>query len=282
MKIKIVRGLAIFLLIEIGLVHYFSSQHEFEEAWILGYLFMANFVGALLAAYGIYRRKRWGWGLGLFIALGSLVAYVWSRTTGLPLLPAEEWLYPWGVTSVITEVLFCLLVPLYAWWSGQGEDSAAVSPTRSQRTLAPAVVTGLIGLVLINFYTYRMDALYPELDHQHVFFKWQVQLQPEISQQTLEDEYGMQLSLAAVSALDSIIDVRMKVLDPEKAEKLLEEEHFALLVGDTLIPSPHISRHMFENKTIIVMFPNRQNIVKSGTPVSLVFDSLRLEPVLAN
>jgi hypothetical protein len=280
MKIKIVRGLAIFLLIEIGLVHYFSAQHEFEEAWILGYLFVANFFGALLAAYGIYRRKRWGWALGLFIALGSLVGYMWSRTTGLPLLPAEEWLYPWGVTSVIAEVLFCLLVPLYAWWSKNETDSPAGNPNHKWRYLAP--FAGLIGLVLINFYTYSVDAQYPELDHQHVFFLWQVRLQPEISQQTLEEDYGMQLSLAAVSALDSIVDVRMKILDPEKAEKLLEEEHFALLVGDTLIPSPHVSRHMFKNKTIIVMFPNRQNIVQSGTPVSLVFDSLRVEPVLAN
>lgn len=280
MKIKIVRGLAIFLVIEIGLVHYFSSQHEFEEAWILGYLFMANFLGALVAAYGIYRQKRWGWGLGLLIALSSLVAYVWSRTIGLPLLPAEEWLYPWGVTSVITEGLFCLLALLYAWWSKQEADVTPPPLTRNWRYLATAV--SLLCLVLINFYTYRLDTLYPELDHEHVFFLWQIRLQPEISQKTLEEEYGMQVSLAAVSALDSIVDVRMKVVDPEKAGQLLEDEHFALLVGDTLIPAPHVSRHMFKNKTIIVMFPNRQNIVKPGTAVSVVFENLRVEPVLAN
>ena len=50
MKTKLLRGFAIFLIIEIGLVHYFSSQHEFEEAWILGYLFIANFLGGLLSA----------------------------------------------------------------------------------------------------------------------------------------------------------------------------------------------------------------------------------------
>jgi hypothetical protein len=267
-------------MIEIGLVHTFSAQHEFEESWILGYLFVANFLGALTAAYGIYRRKWWGWGAGLFIALVSLIAYVWSRTSGLPLLPREEWLYPWGVTAVLAEALFCLLVLLYAWWSKREAAEKPVSLTRSLRTLLP--IAGLIGLGLINFTTYRMDVLYPELDHQHVFFLWQVKLQPEISPQTLEDEYGMNLSLVATSALDSIVDVRLKVRDPEKAKELLEEEHFALLVGDTLIPSPHISRHMLKNKTIIVMFPNRQNIVKSGTPVSLVFDSLRLQPILAN
>ena len=276
MKVKILRGFAIFLIIEIGLTHYFSAQHEFEESWILGYLFVANILGALLAAYGIYRQKRWGWGLGLLITLGSLVGYVWSRTTGLPFLPAEEWLYPWGMTSVISEVLFCLTVPLYAWWARQ-TDTEPVKISRGWRYLLP--VAGLLGLVLVNMYTYRMDVLYPELDHEHVFFLWQVRLQQEVSLQTLEENYGLQVAQAVTTARDSIVDVRMKVLDPEKAEQLIEEGHFALLVGDTLIPAPHVSRHMLVNKTIIVMFPNRQNIVKSGTPVSVVFENLKVEPV---
>lgn len=276
MKVKILQGFAIILIIEIGLVHYFSAQHVFEEAWILGYLFIANFLGALVAAYGIYRRKRWGWGLGLIIALGSLVGYVWSRTTGLPLLPPEEWMYPWGVTSVINEVLFCLLVLMYAWWAKR-TDNQPINLSRSWRYLLP--VAGLLGLILVNFYTYRMDALYPELDHAHVFFLWQVRLQPEISLQTLEEEYGLQVAQAATTARNSIVDVRMKVLDPEKAEELIEEGHFALLVGDKLIPAPHVSRHMLVNKTIIVLFPNQNKIVDSGTPVSVVFENLKVEPV---
>jgi hypothetical protein len=276
MKIKILRGFAIFLIIEIGLTHYFSAQHEFEESWILGYLFVANILGALLAAYGISRQKLWGWGLGLLIALGSLTGYIWSRTIGLPFLPAEEWLYPWGVTSVISEVLFCLTVPLYAWWARQ-TDTEPVKISRGWRYLLP--VAGLLGLFLVNMYTYRMDNLYPELDHEHVFFSWQVRLQREVSLQTLEEKYGLQVAQAATTARDSIVDVRMKVLDREKAEQLIEEGHFALLVGDTLIPAPHVSRHMLVNKTIIVMFPNRQNIVKSGMPVSVVFENLKVEPV---
>lgn len=276
MNIKILRGLAIFLIVEIGLVHFFSSQHEFEEAWILGYLFIANFCGALLAAYGIYRRKTWGWGLGGTIALVSLTAYIWSRTSGLPGLRPEEWLYPWGVTSVIAESLFCLLIPLYAWLA-RGSLAEPILSTNTWRYLLP--VASLIPLFLVNFYTYQMDVRYPELDHEHVFFLWQVRLQPEISRQTLEQQYGMQVSLTAVSAMDSIVDVRMKVVDRQKADQLLEDEHFALLVGDTLIPAPHVNRHMFGNKTIIVLFPNQKNIVKSGTPVSIVFEKLRVEPV---
>jgi hypothetical protein len=278
MKSKMLPGLAIVIILEVGLVHYFSSQHEVEEAWILGYLFIGNFLGALLAAFGIYRRKTWGWVLGFMISAGSLLAYVWSRTTGLPGLNPEEWLYPWGVTSVVTESLFCLLVPVYAWWTKRS-DTEPIQLSNKWRYLFPSAA--LIVLILVNFYTFQWDARYPELDHEHVFFLWQVRLQPQISLQTFDQQYGMQVSRVAVSAMDSIVDVRMKVLDTEKADQLLEDGHFALLVGDTLIPAPHIHRHMLENKTIIVFFPNQQNIVKSGTPVSIVFENLKLDPVKA-
>jgi hypothetical protein len=276
MKTKILRGFAIFLIVEVGLVHYFSSQHEFEEAWILGYLFIANFLGALVAAYGIYRRKAWGWALGFLIAAGSIGAYIWSRTSGLPGLRPEEWLYPWGVTSIIAESLFCLLVPLYAW-RAKRPDIEPTPRTNHWRTIV--TVAAVIPLFLVNFYTYQWDANYPELAHEHVFFLWQVRLQPEISLDTFKEQYGMQVSRVGLSFRDGIVDVRMKVLDPEKADVLIEDGHFALLVGDKLIQAPHVSRHMLKNKTIIVLFPNLQNIVKSGTQVSIVFENLRVVPV---
>ncbi len=273
---KILRGLAIFFIIEVGLTHYFTADHAYEEAWIEGYLFVANFLGAMVAAYGIYHRKIWGWLLGFSVAAGAMIAYVWSRTTGLPGLPPEEWLDPWGMTAMITEGIFCLLVLLRVLWRDQ-VDPMPIQLNHRWRYLW--IAAGLLGLTLINYPVYQLDVLYPELDHAHVFFLWQVRLQPELSNEILGDDYGLQVSQATVSALDSIVDVRMKVLDREKAEELIEEGHFALLVGDTLIPAPHVSRHMLVNKTIILMFPNRGNIVKSGTPVSVVFENLRVEPV---
>ena len=279
MKSKYLRALAILLILEVGLVHYFSSQHEFEEAWILGYLFIANFLGALLSAYGIYRRKTWGWGLGLAISLGSIGAYIWSRTSGLPGLRPEEWLYPWGVASLVSEILFCLLVLLRPWRSENNEIPTASSFSWG-RYLLP--VAGLIALILVNYSTFQWDSRYPELDHEHVFFLWQVRLQPEISRSTLQDQYGLDVSQVAVSALNSIVDVRIKVLDAEKADQLLEDGHFALLVGDQLIPAPHVNRHMVGRRRMVVFFPNLHNMIKSGMPVSFVFENFRIEPVTAN
>ena len=276
MKTKILQGLAIFFIIEVGLTHYFTADHAYEEAWIEGYLFVANFLGAIVAAYGIYHRKNWGWLLGLSVSSGAMIAYIWSRTTGLPGLPAEEWLDPWGTTAMIAEGIFCVLVLLRFLWRNEFDAS---QPQLNVRWRNLWIVAGLFGLTMINYPVHRLDVLYPELDHAHVFFLWQVRLQPEFSNQALEEEYGIQVSQATVINLGGVVDVRMKILDREKAEELIEEGHFALLVGDTLIPAPHVSRHMLVNKTVIVMFPNQQNIVKSGTPVSLVFENLRAEPI---
>ena len=100
-------GAGIALIVIVGLIHLIDSPEDLAEGSYQGYLFLANFVGALAAAVGIYRGNRWGWALGLLIAAGALVGYVISRTVGLPGLPVEEeWLEPLGVLSLIVEILF--------------------------------------------------------------------------------------------------------------------------------------------------------------------------------
>jgi uncharacterized membrane protein YfcA len=100
-------GAGISLIVVVGLIHLIGSPEDFAGGSYQGFLFLANFVGALAAAVGIYRGNRWGWALGLLVAVGSFVGYVISRTVGLPGLPVEEeWLEPLGVLSMIVEILF--------------------------------------------------------------------------------------------------------------------------------------------------------------------------------
>src|SRR5262245_50352844 len=99
------KWLAIAAIIGTGLVHGLEAGDSFGEAAYKGILFVANAVGSLVAAYGIFSNKRWGWGLGLLIAGGAFLAYIASRTVGLPGLPAEPdaWLEPMGVVSLVCE-----------------------------------------------------------------------------------------------------------------------------------------------------------------------------------
>ncbi len=104
----IFRWIGIVLILIIGLIHAIDAPDSFSDAIYKGWLFYANGVGAVIAAYGIYSKHKWGWTLGFLIAAGSFVGYVVSRTVGLPQIPAEPdaWLEPLGVASLIAEGLF--------------------------------------------------------------------------------------------------------------------------------------------------------------------------------
>jgi hypothetical protein len=100
-------GAGISLIVIVGLIHLINSPGDLEEGAYTGVLYLANFVGALAAAVGIYWGKRWGWVLGFLVAGGAFAAYMISRTVGLPGLPVEtEWLEPLGVLSLVVEALF--------------------------------------------------------------------------------------------------------------------------------------------------------------------------------
>ena len=98
----------IVLIILVGLIHVVDAPDSFSEAAYKGLLFAANgLLGAALAAFGIYRGRRWGWSLGALVAAGAFVGYVVSRTVGLPALGVDDaWLEPLGVLSFVAEALF--------------------------------------------------------------------------------------------------------------------------------------------------------------------------------
>jgi hypothetical protein len=107
-----VKWLAIAAILATGLIHVVEARDAFGDATYKGLLFIGNGLGALVAAIGIYRNQQtMGWLLGLLVAGGASLAYVASRTIGLPGLPAEPdaWFEPAGVASVLCEILFVIL-----------------------------------------------------------------------------------------------------------------------------------------------------------------------------
>ena len=101
-----------------ALIYLFLASEYFEFASYLGLLFVANVIGAIASAVGIYKDAPWGWILGVFVAGGAFGMYAISRAFGLPGLPesVREWFDPPGVLSLIVEALF---VVLYLWRATQ-------------------------------------------------------------------------------------------------------------------------------------------------------------------
>ena len=105
------KTIAVVAIVATGLIHLTTTRDSFGEATYKGLLFVANSVGALVAAVGVYRDRNWGWLLGALVAGGAFLGYVISRTVGLPGLPAEPdaWFEPLGVASLVAEVVFLMV-----------------------------------------------------------------------------------------------------------------------------------------------------------------------------
>ena len=103
---------AILLIVAVGLTHLIGAPPHYRVAPYIGLGFVVNFIGALVAAVGIYRDVLWGWLLGALVAGGALVMYAVSRSVGLPGFEhaVGRWFGPLAIISFIVEALFVALL----------------------------------------------------------------------------------------------------------------------------------------------------------------------------
>lgn len=109
-----------------------------------------------------------------------------------------------------------------------------------------------------------------------------------ISQQALEDDYGIRVNLVAVTAAGGFVDVRIKIVDGAKAKSLLGDKgNFpSLLVNNRIIlnaPEDTKSQEIkfVDNNNLFILYANSANIVKPGTPIQILFGNIALESVNA-
>lgn len=95
------------LLAVVGIIHLVESPEYFEKEAYIGVLFVVNAIGCAIAVYGLLRlgAPRWAWILGIVLAGGAFVAFVLSRTVGLPSFKEEEW-EGLGLVSLLVEAGF--------------------------------------------------------------------------------------------------------------------------------------------------------------------------------
>ena len=196
----------------------------------------------------------------------------------MPGMEVEEWLNPFGIVSMTVEGLFILLVVLHPW-----KMAADLLPETFK--LPPRFViqsASLLLVALVGAGTYQWNLSLDEHFGHHVGSLAFVCNTPETSFAELEEEYGVQVSLVATSMMGSIVDVRFKIIDPDKAHDLFEDQAALLVNQQALILAPHLHSHggsrLKQGKIFVMFFPTNRIIVP-GTQVSLVFGPLRTEPI---
>lgn len=282
MKNKILQWTAVILIVLTGYLHFITAGEEYSEAVYMGWLFIANFVGALVSAVGIMRRKILsGWILGVIITAGSILGYIQSRTFGMPGMEVEEWIDSIGLSAIAVEMIFLIVFVLAKPWADpdMNKSISAFGSSFKHMSASPLFHPALLLImVLIGFFSYQVGAKSSHLEHPL----------PEttISAQTLEDEYGVEMMLVAVTAAGGLVDVRYKIIDPVKAAKLATEEDGIMPMvyvenGDVmLMPDAHMrTQKLTADRMYFTLIPNAQNIVKRGNSVIVVFGDVALEPI---
>jgi hypothetical protein len=109
----------------VGLIHLLVTPEYYGFAAYLGLLMIANLAGSMISAVGIYQGRVWGWWLGAVMAAGAFLAYVESRTLGLPGLPSwEPFTEPPGLLSLLVEAIFLGLAVYVLLWKREATASS--------------------------------------------------------------------------------------------------------------------------------------------------------------
>lgn len=110
-----------------------------------------------------------------------------------------------------------------------------------------------------------------------------------ISAQTLEERYGIRITLVGITNLGGMVEMRFKVTDRDRALELLTGKGHAampmmMLAGTTrMLAQPHMmhERHGIDMKPRgmnFVYYPNTNSVVKPGDQVSLTFGNIQVTP----
>ncbi len=109
---QILRWAGAALIFLVGGSHVLISGEHFLAATYLGVLFLANFAGSIVVAFGLYwSANKWSWLLGDLICGGAFVGFIVSRAVGLPGFEEEvgRWFSIAGLLTCMLEGAFITL-----------------------------------------------------------------------------------------------------------------------------------------------------------------------------
>jgi hypothetical protein len=102
----VARAVAVIGLAGVALIHLLDAPGTFADAPYKGWLYVALIVGSLAAAAALVRGDdERAWAAAALLSLGAIVAFVVSRTVGLPQGADDigNWTEPLGLASLFVE-----------------------------------------------------------------------------------------------------------------------------------------------------------------------------------
>ena len=107
------------------------------------------------------------------------------------------------------------------------------------------------------------------------------------SASTLEELYGIRITLIGVTGGGGLIDLRFKVIDRGKASLIVSPSKLPELIavdsGYRLTATKKMAGNVIMKSDAVsfLLYPNVRSAIKPGTLVSVVFGDVRTEPIVA-
>ncbi len=109
-----------------------------------------------------------------------------------------------------------------------------------------------------------------------------------VSAADLEQAYGIKVSLIGVIAAGGLVNVRFTVVDKEKATHLLHDSaalpSLYIETRGAVLRSTQAKAHkmtVVDGASYFILYPNSGGVIQAGTPVSIVIDEVRSDPITA-
>lgn len=108
-----------------------------------------------------------------------------------------------------------------------------------------------------------------------------------LSQSAFEEKYGLRVNLVAVTGAGGFVDLRLKIVDGEKARLLLtDKKNFPALFSEQGVtlsaPEDTKSRKIefISSGNLFIMYPNSGNAIQRAESVTILFGDTALEPLI--
>ena len=156
----------------------------------------------------------------------------------------------------------------------------SIAPTQSQRKVRWQPVAFIVGLLLL-----AALSLWASAGRDNQATERSV---TGLTSVEFEEKTGLRLTLVGVTAAGGLVDVRLKVLDPQKAAFFLQDgQRLPVLLPENrsmVITLPENSASPLElqkDRMVFFLFPNTRGAIKSGDRVALEIGDARLEGLIA-
>src|SRR5438874_8547733 len=115
----VLRATGVLGLAGIALIHYLDVFAKFEETPYLGFAYLGLIAGCLAVGVALVRSpSRAAWLVAAGLAGAAIAAYVFSRSTGLPLATDDigNWTEPLGLAALFVEGVVVIVGIYAAMW----------------------------------------------------------------------------------------------------------------------------------------------------------------------